>query len=245
MKVEGGACSTQEGKHGSATCVVTVDQQTYADVVQGKQKPEQAFMAGKIKASNLGDMMKFGSAFDMKKAKQLAEQHQAAPAAVAAPQPLGPAQVIGAAFRLMPQVFVPERAKGWNAVIHFDITDGTPYTVSVQDGACSTQEGKHGDATCVVTVDQQTYADVVQGKQKPEQAFMAGEDQGVEPGRHDEVRVGLRHEEGQAARGAAPGGAGGRGGAAAPGAGAGDRGGVPADARRCSCRSGPRGAGTR
>ncbi|MEZ6183551.1 MAG: hypothetical protein R3F62_00900 [Planctomycetota bacterium] len=56
--------------------------------------------------------------------------------------------------------------------------------MSVKDGACSTQEGKHGDATCVaVTVDQQTCADVVQGKQKPEQAFMARGRSGLEPGR--------------------------------------------------------------
>ncbi|MEZ6183553.1 MAG: SDR family NAD(P)-dependent oxidoreductase [Planctomycetota bacterium] len=51
---------------------------------------------------------------------------EARPAAAAAAAPAGPGAVIATAFRLMPQVFVPERAKGWSAVIHFDIATGRP-----------------------------------------------------------------------------------------------------------------------
>ncbi|MCA8925416.1 MAG: SDR family NAD(P)-dependent oxidoreductase, partial [Planctomycetes bacterium] len=56
------------------------------------------------------------------------------PAPAGAAEPAGPAAVIATAFRLLPEVFVPARAKGWNAVIHFDISDGTPYTVTIADG---------------------------------------------------------------------------------------------------------------
>ncbi|MGE0709339.1 MAG: SDR family NAD(P)-dependent oxidoreductase [Planctomycetota bacterium] len=179
ITIQDGACSTGKGKLGTATCVVSVDAETYAAVVKGELKPEKAFMAGKIKASNLGDMMKFGGAFDMKKAKELAAaEAAAAPAAgagapAAAAAPLTPAQVIEKAFRRLPEVFVPERAKGWKAVIHFDIAGGDPWTVKV-DGTCTTTKGKEGAATCVVSVDAETYAAVVKGELKPEKAFMAG-----------------------------------------------------------------------
>ena len=58
--------------------------EVYADVVMGKTKPEKAFMEGKITATNLGDMMKFGQAFDMKKAREIAEREKAAAAPAAA-----------------------------------------------------------------------------------------------------------------------------------------------------------------
>ena len=37
---------------------------------QGKVKPEQAFMAGKLKGDNMGELMKFGQYFDMKLAAE-------------------------------------------------------------------------------------------------------------------------------------------------------------------------------
>ncbi|HBP21175.1 MAG TPA: hypothetical protein DEA08_25735, partial [Planctomycetes bacterium] len=109
-------------------------------------------------------------------AKELAKQAaSAAPAAApAAPKPLSPGEVIDKAFELLPQLFLPERAKGWKATIHFDIGGADPWTIAVADGKCSTTKGKEGDPSCVVTVDAETYAAVVKGELKPEKAFMSG-----------------------------------------------------------------------
>src|SRR5690606_4808822 len=104
---------------------------------------------------------KFGSAFDMKKARELADKAPAA--APAAPAPAAPAalsdeQIIEQAFRRLPEVFVPERAKGWNAAIVFDIQGAKPWSVIVKDGVCRTEPGKQADPTCTVTVDKATYS---------------------------------------------------------------------------------------
>src|SRR5947209_8328573 len=108
VKIADGKCTTAKGLEGTPTCSVKTDVQTWADVIVGKERAEKAFMSGKITATNLGDMMKFGSAFDMKKAKEMAEAEAKAagaggPAASAAPaasaKALTPAEVIAKAFQ--------------------------------------------------------------------------------------------------------------------------------------------------
>ncbi len=176
--IEDGTCRVESGKAGTPTCTVKVDAATYADVVMGKTKPEKAFMEGKITASNLGDMMKFGQAFDMKKAKALAEAEKAAAGAgggaAAAPKELGPKEIIATAFGRLPEVFVPAGAAGWKANVQFEIKGADDYTIIVEDGTCRVENGKSGTPTCTVKVDAATYADVVMGKTKPEKAFMEG-----------------------------------------------------------------------
>jgi NAD(P)-dependent dehydrogenase (short-subunit alcohol dehydrogenase family)/acyl dehydratase/putative sterol carrier protein len=177
VMIDESGCKTEKGKAGTPTCVVNVDKATYAAILTGQEKPEKAFMAGKIKASNLGDMMKFGGAFDMKKAREMAgpaATAAAAPAAVAAPQGGGDEAVIEKAFTLLPQVFLADKAKGWKATIHFDIQGTNPWTVKIDESGCKTEKGKTGAPTCVVTVDKATYAAVLTGQEKPEKAFMAG-----------------------------------------------------------------------
>jgi len=170
-------CITKKGKVDDPTCVITTDAETYAAVLKGELKPDKAFMGGKIKATNLGDVMKFATSFDMKKAKAIVKEalaKAAAPAAPPAPAASGPGAVIDKAFQLLPEVFLPARAKGWNAAIHFDIGGADPWTVLVKDGTCKTVRGKEGEATCVVTVDAETYAAVIKGELKPDKAFMSG-----------------------------------------------------------------------
>ena len=81
-----------KGKVGDATCTVKVKAEDYAKVVSGKMRPEKAFMEGKISASNLSDMMKFGQAFDMKKAREIAEKERAAGGGSAAASPASSAE---------------------------------------------------------------------------------------------------------------------------------------------------------
>jgi NAD(P)-dependent dehydrogenase (short-subunit alcohol dehydrogenase family)/acyl dehydratase/putative sterol carrier protein len=68
LVVEKGTCRTQKGKEGTPKCTITfAGADVIAGMVAGKLKPEQAFMAGKIKADNMGELMKFGQSFDLRK----------------------------------------------------------------------------------------------------------------------------------------------------------------------------------
>jgi NAD(P)-dependent dehydrogenase (short-subunit alcohol dehydrogenase family)/putative sterol carrier protein len=64
LTMTGGTCTHSGGLVGSPTCTVKTDKDTVVGVFSGALDPTQAFMAGKIAADNLPDMMKMGAAFD-------------------------------------------------------------------------------------------------------------------------------------------------------------------------------------
>jgi NAD(P)-dependent dehydrogenase (short-subunit alcohol dehydrogenase family)/acyl dehydratase/putative sterol carrier protein len=75
--------ATQKGLVGSPKCTIAFDsEETFLGTIAGEIKAESAFMAGKIKADNMGELMRYGQAFDMKKAaeKAAAAKGGAAPA---------------------------------------------------------------------------------------------------------------------------------------------------------------------
>jgi len=79
VHVEGGACRTTQGApEGKPTSTVKLAAETMIGMVTGKVNPQKAFMEGKITADNLADMMKFGSAFDLKKGAEEAAKAAAA-----------------------------------------------------------------------------------------------------------------------------------------------------------------------
>jgi acyl-CoA dehydrogenase len=55
--------TVEDGLHGTPTCEVKAKGQDYVDIETGKTNPQMAFMMGKIKISNLGEMMKFMGLF--------------------------------------------------------------------------------------------------------------------------------------------------------------------------------------
>lgn len=61
--VKDGACTVTEGFTGEPKCVVTTQDSVYEDVELGRTNPQMAVMMGKIKISNLGEMMKFAGLF--------------------------------------------------------------------------------------------------------------------------------------------------------------------------------------
>jgi putative sterol carrier protein len=63
VALKDGVCTVEEGHNGDAACVVKSKASTYADVELGKTNANMAVMMGKIKISNLGEMMKFISLF--------------------------------------------------------------------------------------------------------------------------------------------------------------------------------------
>ena len=55
--------SVEEGLQGTPTCEVKAKASDYVDIETGVTNPQMAFMMGKIKISNLGEMMKFMGLF--------------------------------------------------------------------------------------------------------------------------------------------------------------------------------------
>lgn len=61
--VKDGQCHVQDGLNGDPKCVVQTSDQILEDIVSGKQNPQMAVFMGKMKISNLGEMMKFAKPF--------------------------------------------------------------------------------------------------------------------------------------------------------------------------------------
>ncbi|MGB1204038.1 MAG: SCP2 sterol-binding domain-containing protein [Chitinophagales bacterium] len=63
VNVANGVCKVQEGHEGAATCTVKTKDRTYEDVELGRSNPQMAVMMGKIRLSNLSEMMTFSTLF--------------------------------------------------------------------------------------------------------------------------------------------------------------------------------------
>jgi len=76
----------------------------------------------------------------------------------------------------MPKAFLPERAKGLNAVIQYHLTGegGGEWVIKIADGACEVGEGTTESPNMTLTMDAADYVKMVTGKLDPTAAFMAG-----------------------------------------------------------------------
>jgi putative sterol carrier protein len=63
VNITKGKCSVESGFKGDAKCTVSVADKTYLDIELGRMKPESAFMTGKIRMSDLSEMMRFTKMF--------------------------------------------------------------------------------------------------------------------------------------------------------------------------------------
>ena len=162
VTVAQGECKGEKGALGSPDCTITYESaETFLKTVTGEMDAQQAFMAGKIKADNMGVLMKFAMFFDMKRAAAAAAEKKGNP--------------LDEAFERMPQAFLPERAAGFEAVINFQVGADDLYTVTVSDGACTTAKGGASSPDCTITYDsKETFLGTASGKTDPQQAFMAG-----------------------------------------------------------------------
>src|SRR5689334_3810177 len=96
----------------------------------------------------------------------------AAPAGASAQAGGGPS--VGAIFKALPAAFDPEKAAGWDSLMHFAIPGSGDWTVEVKNKTVRVAEGKPDAPTCVITVDADTLIGMVQGKVKGDAAFMSG-----------------------------------------------------------------------
>lgn len=78
----------------------------------------------------------------------------------------------------IPSRFRPEKARGLALVFHFDIAGAAgnelQATVVIKDGACTLQNGLHGNADCILTAGTEAYVALETGTLDPQTAFMEG-----------------------------------------------------------------------
>src|SRR5258706_510839 len=122
VEVKNKTVRVAEGKPAAATSVITTDADTLLGMVEGRIKGDMAFMSGKLKATKVPDLGKFGKAFDFKKIKI----GGSAPAAAA---PKGPIELPALLSRLIPQ-FLPDKAAGFNGPILFKV-EGQAATLEI------------------------------------------------------------------------------------------------------------------
>lgn len=61
--VEDGRCWVEEGLHGEPACVVAMPSKTFVKIETGKRNPMVAFLKGRIKVTNVGQMRRYDKAF--------------------------------------------------------------------------------------------------------------------------------------------------------------------------------------
>ena len=63
VMLDAGNCEILEGFHGEAKCLTEVEDTVYEGIELGKSNPQEALMTGKLKVSNIMEMMTFGGLF--------------------------------------------------------------------------------------------------------------------------------------------------------------------------------------
>lgn len=63
VKIEEGKCEVKNGLHGEPNCVVKSKAKTYRNIEYGKLNPQTAFLMGKVKVSNIPEMLQFAKMF--------------------------------------------------------------------------------------------------------------------------------------------------------------------------------------
>lgn len=63
VTIEAGACHVGAGFSGEPTCTVSMDESTFLTIETGQQNPMLAFVKGRIKVTNVGQMRRYDRAF--------------------------------------------------------------------------------------------------------------------------------------------------------------------------------------
>lgn len=63
VKVDDGKVSVENGLHGESKCTVKASKETLTKLINKELNPMTAMMMGKIKISNIGELMKYAKTF--------------------------------------------------------------------------------------------------------------------------------------------------------------------------------------
>ncbi len=63
--LNGGNLSISEGLQGESKCTITTSAKILMEIINKERNPQMAFFTGKLKVSNLGEMMKYAKAFGL------------------------------------------------------------------------------------------------------------------------------------------------------------------------------------
>ena len=63
VTIADGACTVDAGFNGEPTCNVTMDETTFLNIETGRQNPMMAFVKGRIRVTNVGQMRRYERAF--------------------------------------------------------------------------------------------------------------------------------------------------------------------------------------
>lgn len=98
------------------------------------------------------------------------------PPVVPRPTVLDTPAEVEAIVRSLPARLRPEAVEGWAGRFHLVLTgdDKPEWTVIIEDGDCTVQEGLHGEPSCVLTMPAKTYVGVETGTKNPMVAFLKG-----------------------------------------------------------------------
>ncbi|MBN1287979.1 MAG: SCP2 sterol-binding domain-containing protein [Anaerolineae bacterium] len=79
-------------------------------------------------------------------------------------------------FNAMPERFLPERARGVNAVIQFKLSgeNGGEWYLTVADGQCTVEPGVSEKPRVTIAMADADYVALIEGTANPMQLFMAG-----------------------------------------------------------------------
>lgn len=115
--------------------------------------PENAYMAGVLKSTNLDDLRRFERVFPLNP-KIVMDTVVSLRDEYAKRKEITPKDKMDVLFlTLVPKCFLADQAYGWNAVMHFKIGGAGDYTVAVNEGEASTSAGLKGTPTAVITAD--------------------------------------------------------------------------------------------
>lgn len=70
--------------------------------------------------------------------------------------------------------FDADAAAGQNIIFQFNITDGDPFHIAVNDGKCDIQEGTNDNPSVSLIADSDTFVGIMTGQVNGMQAFMTG-----------------------------------------------------------------------
>ncbi len=124
--------------------------------------PEHAYMAGRIKTSDLEDLRNFQRAFPFNPERVVEVFKELVTESKKYTGPPTDAQKVDIAFtKLLPRCYSPQSVGDWTGVIRFTVTDMAAYTITVDGTKASVEAGTGPTPTSSIEMDYETYRSVM------------------------------------------------------------------------------------